>query len=189
MLDLGSFVFEDEGDVFQCGRCKRQFSSLTVFMHHKREECTTVLMSTYGKRVDTRGKTLQDELSKTHFICSSSGHSMTEEVPVNSYEGNSVSELSTAEQIHHQQHSHTEENIISGATPVIHFTPSIVLGEETVSFTIPVDQNSSIAHLVGNNSPQVCQQRLLFYVFLKNSYQTLLLTYRYYQYRRVNWQR
>ncbi|KAJ8041197.1 hypothetical protein HOLleu_11940 [Holothuria leucospilota] len=30
----------DEEDVFQCGKCKKQFSSLTNFMVHKREQCS-----------------------------------------------------------------------------------------------------------------------------------------------------
>ncbi|XP_071552954.1 LOW QUALITY PROTEIN: zinc finger protein 341-like [Panulirus ornatus] len=30
----------DEDDVFQCGRCKKQFSSLDLFMIHKRDHCS-----------------------------------------------------------------------------------------------------------------------------------------------------
>nr|XP_027232662.1 zinc finger protein 341-like isoform X2 [Penaeus vannamei] len=30
----------DEDDVFQCGRCKKQFSSLELFVLHKRDQCS-----------------------------------------------------------------------------------------------------------------------------------------------------
>ncbi|KAK4289252.1 hypothetical protein Pmani_037767 [Petrolisthes manimaculis] len=36
----GEGVTLDEEDVFQCGRCKRQFSSLDLFMLHKRDHCS-----------------------------------------------------------------------------------------------------------------------------------------------------
>jgi len=155
-------MFEDEGDVFQCGRCKKQFNSLTVFVHHKREECPAVLMSTYAKRVDARGKSLQDELSpKTRFVGDSGGHGLEEEMLERSYEGTTSSVLSSIG-MHHQQHNSGQVDMecassdLSSSAPVIHFTPSIVLGEESMSFTIPVDQHSGLAHLVsGNNSSQV----------------------------------
>ncbi|XP_014667676.1 PREDICTED: zinc finger protein 341-like [Priapulus caudatus] len=35
-------VLVEEEDVFQCGKCKKQFTSLTVFMAHKREHCNQV---------------------------------------------------------------------------------------------------------------------------------------------------
>ncbi|XP_042240984.1 zinc finger protein 341-like isoform X2 [Homarus americanus] len=44
----------DEDDVFQCGRCKKQFSSLPFFMAHKRDQCSSkngglrVLQTTQG---------------------------------------------------------------------------------------------------------------------------------------------
>ncbi|KAK8753456.1 hypothetical protein OTU49_004552 [Cherax quadricarinatus] len=31
---------EDDEDVFQCGRCKKQFSSLEHFVTHKRNHCS-----------------------------------------------------------------------------------------------------------------------------------------------------
>ena len=30
-------LFADEEDVFQCGKCKKQFTSLEVFVTHKKE--------------------------------------------------------------------------------------------------------------------------------------------------------
>ncbi|XP_042868948.1 zinc finger protein 341-like isoform X3 [Penaeus japonicus] len=36
----GEGVPLDEDDVFQCGRCKKQFSSLELFMLHKRDQCS-----------------------------------------------------------------------------------------------------------------------------------------------------
>ncbi|KAG7158494.1 Zinc finger protein 341-like [Homarus americanus] len=36
----GEEVSLDEDDVFQCGRCKKQFSSLPFFMAHKRDQCS-----------------------------------------------------------------------------------------------------------------------------------------------------
>lgn len=44
LLIIHSFSGEgvplDEDDVFQCGRCKKQFSSLELFVLHKRDQCS-----------------------------------------------------------------------------------------------------------------------------------------------------
>ncbi|XP_076353573.1 zinc finger protein 341-like isoform X1 [Tachypleus tridentatus] len=38
--DSGMTITPDDEDVFQCGRCKKQFSSLSQFMSHKKEHCS-----------------------------------------------------------------------------------------------------------------------------------------------------
>lgn len=40
VLLTGEGVTLDEDDLFQCGRCKKQFSSLDLFMVHKRHQCS-----------------------------------------------------------------------------------------------------------------------------------------------------
>jgi hypothetical protein len=59
----------------------------------------------------------------------------------------------------HHHHRGTEEcssSFVAGSTPVIHISPSMVLGEETLSFTIPIDHHSGLVQLLsGANSSSV----------------------------------
>ncbi|XP_072168716.1 zinc finger protein 341-like isoform X2 [Diadema setosum] len=52
----------DDDDIFQCGKCKKQFSSLNSFMNHKREHCVatiqTSLMNSAGGTI-TRPQPIQ----------------------------------------------------------------------------------------------------------------------------------
>ena len=51
-LSVSNTITLDEEDIFQCGRCRTQFSALTDFVLHKQEECggelTTVLLVCLG---------------------------------------------------------------------------------------------------------------------------------------------
>ncbi|XP_077982725.1 zinc finger protein 341-like isoform X2 [Glandiceps talaboti] len=43
----------EEDDVFQCGKCKKQFTNLPNFMAHKRERCVPVGQANHGRAVVT----------------------------------------------------------------------------------------------------------------------------------------
>jgi hypothetical protein len=40
----------DDEDVFQCGRCKREFTNLTTFLNHKQTQCITVSAKDNGNK-------------------------------------------------------------------------------------------------------------------------------------------
>jgi len=157
-------VIEDDGDVFQCGRCKKQFDSLTLFMRHKREgcNCTNFIESSLAPSL---GK---DEYLSKSFVHENHNFS-TEGNQTEIHEGNAylpvedstaverpiqnsepVSMLSTVE-LNSQQETDappSSEFLSSmgetqSSTPVITITPSVMMGDETLSFTIPIDQNST----------------------------------------------
>lgn len=45
-----SCLLSDDEDVFQCGRCKREFTNLTTFLNHKQTQCIAVSAKDNGNK-------------------------------------------------------------------------------------------------------------------------------------------
>lgn len=143
---------EDE-DLFQCGKCKKQFTSLTVFMTHKREHCNM--------------RTILPANSQSNVTHSSA---FTVNQPVASRPQNGMSNLS-------QQHASPPVSSIPSTTcgtslslynpvptsPLAQIGQSMVIGtDDMVTFTtidqgIPMHNGMNLQALTNHNPfmPQV----------------------------------
>ncbi|CAG7836790.1 unnamed protein product [Allacma fusca] len=140
---VDSQFFDDE-DLFQCGRCKKQFRSLEVFVMHKRDHCTPSRLQQFqeidhvGQQMG-EGKSVLDISSQfVHQIEAMSSDDSLLPTSLISSEDNATASLL---------------NVMNNSS-ILHLTPSMVLTEDSVSFSIPVNQHGCLAHIVahGQNS-------------------------------------
>ena len=48
LVECGCLVAVEDEDVFQCGKCKKQFNSLSTFVSHKQNRCTPAVLHQGG---------------------------------------------------------------------------------------------------------------------------------------------
>lgn len=164
LLDfLGTFVFEDDGDVFQCGRCKRQFGSLTVFMLHKRDGCAIASGSSLHLTnicLKTESKDNDYNLSTGHYITADGADDIiSDHIHDRQFDNGVLSSLTLSSHQSQDEHRSGIENPLDddGMMNSHHNSvniQSIVLTDDTMSLTIPVDQNSQLGQLISSSNSQ-----------------------------------
>lgn len=73
--DSGTTQVEDE-DVFQCGKCKKQFSNLSQFVSHKQSRCTSI-----APRLPLQNTTLIHSLGGSAFTSTGAPNTLRAQIP------------------------------------------------------------------------------------------------------------